>query len=87
MKEKVRPIYEELQGYLSQAPTIKDVSYLRDAPLWQQFNRCFDELTSLTKNDLSRFKLNPSADDDSQYFLNTEYRSKFCTPVLYTVLA
>ncbi|HUW21133.1 MAG TPA: hypothetical protein VMW41_00520 [Candidatus Bathyarchaeia archaeon] len=76
MKENVRPIYEELQGYLSQAPTIKEVSYLRDRPLWEQFNRCLDELVNITKNDYTRFRLTPIPDGDSQYVLNTEYRSK-----------
>ena len=53
---KIRPIYSELQGYLSQMPT---VSTSRAKELWLQPNKAIDELTEISGKDYSRFKTNP----------------------------
>lgn len=76
LQKNIRSIYSELQGYLAQAPSLDKAAYLRDSSLWEQLNSCIDELQTLTKENYSKFKLSPQPDDDSQYVLNTEYRSK-----------
>lgn len=76
MKDKVRPIYSELQGYLSQAPVIKE-SYdtTDDKSLWQQFNNTIDELNSITGKDYSKFRIIP-LHEQSDYIRISEYRTK-----------
>ena len=59
-KEKIRPIYSELQGYLSQAPsekTTSDATY--DSSIWNQFNAAIDELNNISGNNYDRFKIHP----------------------------
>lgn len=58
MKDKVRPIYSELQGYLSQAPSLNS-SYTQDVNLWESFNTCVVELSNITSRDDSKFKITP----------------------------
>ncbi len=60
MKEQVRLLYAELQGYLAQVPesTATDV-WSRDKRMWEQFNFIVSELEKITSVDYSRFKINP----------------------------
>ncbi|MCL4200572.1 hypothetical protein KJZ67_04520 [Patescibacteria group bacterium] len=63
MKEKVRPIYSELQGYLSQTPSVKATTdAIYDNVFWSQINASIDELSTVTGTDYSRYKIetNPS---------------------------
>ncbi|MFH1971299.1 MAG: hypothetical protein ABIJ05_02860 [Patescibacteria group bacterium] len=76
MKNKVRPFYEELMGYLSQAPSLKESSFLRDESLAPQLHSCIDQLNQITGQDFSRFKVTVHPDGDDSYVQNTEYRSK-----------
>jgi len=65
-KEKIRPLYSELQGYLSQAPAIKATTDLiYDSATWEQVNSAVDELNSITQKDYGRFKINPESGDDA----------------------
>jgi hypothetical protein len=55
---ELRPIYSELQGYLSQAPTPKTGSdNIYDDSIWQQFHGAISELNGVTKKNYDRFKL------------------------------
>lgn len=79
MLEKIRPIYSELQGYLSQAPTFSEsngVTY--DRSLWEQLNLIVDELSSITDVDYNRFKIVsiPSSHSGPGFIRTSEYRSK-----------
>ena len=49
-KESIRPVYSELQGYLSQEET--DGTWT-----WEQVNQTIDELNKVTDEDYSRFKI------------------------------
>lgn len=76
-KAKIRPIYTELQGYLSQAPAGDKVAYLRDEALWHQYNATIDELNTTTGKDYNKFKItNTYPSDIGTYILNSDYRSK-----------
>jgi len=60
-KEKIRPIYSELQGYLSQAPK-KGVLYAEPEAqgLWVQVNQAIDELNQVSKKNYDRFRIPPN---------------------------
>lgn len=82
MKEKVRPIYSELQGYLSQAPeaTSGRERIYDDTSLVNQLNSSIQELEQLTQKDYSRYKervqSTPWNRSVRQYFDLLSYRSK-----------
>ena len=56
-KEKLRPLYSELQGYLSQAPDISDRTnvYIYTKSIWEQYNETIKLLNQLSDKDYSRF--------------------------------
>ena len=56
MKEQVRPIYSELQGYLSQAPA-RDKGLIFEASIWEQHNQTIDELNTVTGKNYDRYKV------------------------------
>jgi len=61
MKEKIRPTYNELQGYLSQAPN-KDVWDDGGVAMQNQLNITVDQLSEMTGDDYSRFKVRVSGE-------------------------
>jgi hypothetical protein len=75
MRNKIKAIYSELQGYLSQAPTADKGHYLYDAPLWEQLHRSIDELNQISKKDYSKFKVNVIHDEGGPHIITNEYRS------------
>jgi len=57
-REEIRPLYSELQGYLSQAPAATEKwLFIHDPSIWEQVNRIIDELSGITKSDYERFKM------------------------------
>ena len=57
-KEKIRPIYSELQGYLAQAPEIKDASdSIYDLSIINQYNKTIKELSDISEKDYERFQI------------------------------
>src|SRR5579862_5594097 len=75
-KKKIRPFYSELQGYLSQAPTVQAKPYLyRDeGNEWEQVNTVIEQLNTITGNNFDRFKITLERDKD--ILSVTIYRSK-----------
>ncbi|MCK5466629.1 hypothetical protein KAI56_04020 [Candidatus Parcubacteria bacterium] len=55
-KERIRPIYSELQGYLSQAPELEEV-YVYDLSLRGQYNETINELNEISGKDYNRFQI------------------------------
>ena len=54
-KEKIRPIYSELQGYLSQMP---NHGFSSSEELWKRPNEAVDELINISgKQEYTRFKI------------------------------
>jgi len=77
MKEKIRPIYEELIGYLSQTPLAKEGTYFYESHFWTQLNNTVDELLKLEKNDYySKFKVTVIQDGSEPHISVNEYRTK-----------
>jgi len=80
MKEKIRPIYSELQGYLSQTPAVKDSSdWTSDSSFWNQYNNAIQELNDVSGKKYDRFKIQPEECDWSARVLIiriSSYRNK-----------
>lgn len=62
MKDKIKPIYFELQGYLSQAPE-REKGLIFEEQLWIQHNKTIDELESISSKDYSRYRIVPEVID------------------------
>ncbi len=58
MENKVKPIYFELQGYLSQAPE-REEGFMFEEQTWIQLNHAIDELEKVTSKKYERYKINP----------------------------
>ncbi len=68
-KSNVRPILEELRGYLSVAPDPGKSRDIYDAQIWNQYNSAIDELNTLTGVDYNKFKLQPQSEEiNRSYF-------------------
>lgn len=75
-KEKIGPIYSELQGYLSQAPEIRsNIEVSSDLSLIEQYNETIDELNNVSDKDYDRFKIKEK-EIFNELFNITNYRSK-----------
>ena len=75
--EKVKPIYGELIGYLSAAPD--NTTFIRNEDAnrkLKQFNEVVDELSKITGDDYSRFKLELHYDADEPYIYTNDYRTQ-----------
>jgi len=78
-KGKLKPLYSELQGYLSQAPALSDErnSYIYDESVWNQYNECINLLNQTSGKDYTRFCITPkSSHGGSTFVLLTVYRQK-----------
>ncbi len=58
MKNDVRPIYFELQGYLSQAPQ-REMGAIFDERVWNQHNETIKELEAVTGKTYDKYKITP----------------------------
>lgn len=76
-KDKIRPIYSELQGYLSQAPGIKGSGVTHDSNFWSQYNSTIDELNNISDNNYDRFRISTERDGSGKQAMQImTYRSK-----------
>jgi hypothetical protein len=76
-KEKIRPLYAEFQGYLSQTPEPRTPGdTLNDEPLWTQYNNSVDLLNKISGEDFSRFKIQPKKVTNLNFILILTYRQK-----------
>lgn len=77
MQERIRPIYSELQGLLSQIPT--DRNYIREPNIWGHLNNLIGELIKVSgRQDFARFQVEPvrSSTPNGTYVHGMEYRTK-----------
>lgn len=72
IKNKIKPLYGELIGFMAQAP---NAPYMRDSGLWNHFHGLIEQLSQLTGNNYERFKLTVHPDGHSPYVRGNEYRS------------
>jgi hypothetical protein len=84
-KETIRPIYEELQGYLQQGATADAYNH----GLWQSYHRTIALLSELSGEDFSRFRVTVIPHSTYQHVPlaehidPTEYRAKLAGLVRY----
>lgn len=75
-KQAIRPIYSELQGYLTQVPAGEIALYIDEA-LSKQYNAAVQELKGLTDEDYDRFTLQPERDNHPNLVISKYlYRQK-----------
>ena len=75
-EQNIKPIYEEFQGYLAQAPMPDNGAYLYNSILGEKFNQTIDELNQITGEDYSKFKVNITQDTSGSHFSVQEYRTQ-----------
>ncbi len=80
MKNQIRPLYSEFQGYLSQAPTSSGSSRtIYDEDMWNQYNDALKLLSKVAEKDYDRFIISPkpSSRSSSHLYVPTDiYRQK-----------
>lgn len=60
MKEQIRPIYSQLQGYLEQAPQRdKSANWTKNLNMSGQVNNAIDELNTISSKSYDGFKIQP----------------------------
>ena len=71
MDKGIRPIYEELKGYLSEAPK---EGYINQSSVWTQVNHVIDELNEIVEipTEYDRFKFQPPHNQ----IHSTEFRTR-----------
>ena len=74
-KNTIRPIYQELQGYLSQTPTPENPHIcMSEKRIWELYNGSIDSLNDATDDDFDRFKVVPEGDREQQILNITVFR-------------
>ncbi len=77
---KIRPIYEELLGCLSEAPSGSDGPVITNSGVWEPYHATIDELNRITRNDYKKYRVNIRSGHDEGGFWQQvdvcEYRSK-----------
>lgn len=77
---ELRPIYEELKGYLSEAPGGENGPVITDSGVWEPYHQTIDELNRITGAVYNKHRVNiKSGRDDRglwQHVNVSEYRSK-----------
>ncbi|MGD0624764.1 MAG: hypothetical protein ABSB32_08600 [Thermodesulfobacteriota bacterium] len=75
-KEKIRPFYSELQGYLSQSPPLSS-DFIWEESVWTQYNETIKLLSDVSGEELSRFSVKSKLYDHKEPFVKViEYRQK-----------
>jgi hypothetical protein len=58
MKENIRPIYSQLQGYLKQLPKVdKHNRFIKSSSAWEGYHKTLDRLSEITGEKYDDFKL------------------------------
>lgn len=73
-KEDLRSLYAELQGYLTQAPTPKELyDTIYSDRIWKQYNECVKLITNILGQDYNRFIIKPHEGGTEPYVNLYEY--------------
>lgn len=79
MKKKIRPLYSEFQGYLSQAPASSSTTdSISDETMWNQYNDALKLLSDAAEKDYGRFRIDPKSyiQGSGSYVRVDTYRQK-----------
>ncbi len=85
IKQKVQPIYKQLQGYLGQAPTAEKGYYEYNSFYWTTLNNCIEQLNKITGDDYSQFQVTviPMQEGDDEKIERNEYRMQINGLIMY----
>lgn len=75
-KDKVKPIYQELQGFLSQTPLPKNNYDRLTEDSWDLVNQSIDKLNQETSKDYNKFRIEPEIVDGIAKVYVTVFRQK-----------
>lgn len=74
MKDKVRPLYLQLMGILSQTPSYDSAhTTISSHEIWENYNNMVDRLNTIIGEDYNSFKITPKAENwngSVQYVVN-----------------
>lgn len=60
MQEKIKPIYQQLMGILSQTPNFDNPhSTISTSEIWEHYNAIVDSLSAVSGKDYGQFKIEP----------------------------
>jgi len=78
LRGKIRPIYKELQGYLSQIPLPEKPNDVITTPaVWEQLNSTIDELNACSEKNYDKFKISAVYHNEGyQHISLVDYRQK-----------
>lgn len=80
IQKKIRPIYSELRGYLSAAPSENTIFDKSATDLTSQLNGTIDELNTVSLQNYDKFKVQPFSEDWNGHYRvvvkSLEYRNK-----------
>jgi hypothetical protein len=79
IKNEIRPLYSEFQGYLSQAPkTPENEPWLamHDEVVWEQYNDALNLLSKKTQKSYDRFKIVPKQGQGGPLLAINTFRQK-----------
>lgn len=73
-KDKIRPLYSEFQGYLSQTPKLRDARDIVDDSDWMRYNEVVKELNQIAGENYNKFLIKPEILNDHTIVLVSTYR-------------
>lgn len=77
LNDNIRPIYEELQGILSNALSQTDYLHSEEKSLWERVNKLCEKLSEITEEeDFMDFKIEPRYNDGYPTVSGNLYRGK-----------
>ncbi len=82
-KKKIRPLYSELQGYLSHAPKRDDAVFYDSSSEREQLNATIDLLSTTIGKDYSRFKLSSLESMTGNLVYVSAYKQKLAGLINY----
>jgi hypothetical protein len=75
--DKIKSLYAEFIGYLSQTPNAKEQPIISAQPIWNQYNNSVNRLSEYSGVDYSEFRILPDNDRGyGEYIQAVVYRSK-----------
>ncbi|MDO9462349.1 MAG: hypothetical protein Q7J61_00920 [Deltaproteobacteria bacterium] len=74
-KDKIRAIYAEIQGYLSQTPKPNSpADIFATNSSWERYNKAVQDLSKITGEDYGRFQIKPKRQDGYEIVHIEDYR-------------
>jgi hypothetical protein len=75
IKEKLRPLYSELKGYLAQVPDYAEgaVDTIQEKCIWELYNKTVDLINEILEDDFRRFRI--ELEHEGEYIFLHHYRN------------